>query len=123
MTTIPNQPVSPGHGRFVAGFALTKTLINPDGSSTAVPDPDTDLIVTSSKPEVIASVDAGDKRRVNLVPNPSTPPGTTIVNGFVTVSAPAIQESPLQIPFGFQPAAPQVHLTWDTAAGGNSGGI
>lgn len=126
MVAIPNQLISPGHARFIGGIILFSTQINTDGSTTAVVDTTTSLIVTSSFPSaVVASMDLSDNRKVLLTANPSAAVGGSAFSGTVTVNTNPVLPNgvSLTIPFTFTPAIDRRNVLWDPAQGGTQGDV
>lgn len=126
MVAIPNQSISPGHARFIGGIILFSTQINTDGSTTAVVDTTTPLVVTSNFPStVVASMDPSDNRKVLLTANPGAAIGGSAFNGTVTVNTnpPLPSGIFLTIPFTFTPAVDRRNILWDPAQGGTQGDV
>lgn len=123
MTSIPNQPVSPGHPRFVGGFVLTATQVNPDGTTEAVVDITSALTVASNNSFVLAAMDPTDNRKVIVSANPSAPVGGQVSNATITVNtSPGLPgNGAISFTAVFTPAPDRRSLTWDPATGGSQG--
>lgn len=125
MATVPTQQVSPGHARFVGGIILFATHINPDGSTVAVIDTETHLVVSSTLTVVIATVDPLDNRKVILTASSNASLGGSPINGVVIVNTDPVLPNNivLNIPFTFTPAVDRRSILWDPAQGGTQGDV
>lgn len=121
MAAIPTQSVLSGHPRFIGGFILISNQINPDGTTSAVVDTTTPLVLTTSRPEIVASIDPGDNRKVIITANIA--PGSPQVTGSVGVNT----NPPLPVNMGasisvaISSAPDQRKITWDPTQGGTQG--
>ena len=121
MPSIPAQNVSPGHARFVGGFILIGNQVNPDGTTAPVVDTTTPLVLSTSRPEIVASIDPGDNRKVVITANIA--PGAPQVTGTVTINtSPALPVNMgASIPVTVSSAPDQRKLVWDPTQGGTQG--
>lgn len=102
--------------------------LNPDGSTTAVLDTTTALVLTNNLPALVqAAIDPSDNRRVVLTANPAAPFGGAQSTVIVTVNTnPALPGGPaasITIPITFTPATDKRSLVWDPAQGGIAGDV
>ncbi|HEU4727667.1 MAG TPA: hypothetical protein VFT22_07255 [Kofleriaceae bacterium] len=123
MASVPLQNVSPGHPRFVAGFVLTGNQVNADGTTSPVLDTTTALVVTTSRSEIVASVDPANNRRVVISASSNLTPGSPAVSGIVTVdtSPPLPTGKNVVISVQVSSATDQRSLSWDPLTGGTTG--